>query len=123
MANHREIALRSIAVGDIFHGTCPNGASLICLVISVTEATIHARRVTTQEDIEFDRELGVERSGDGRVLATIDSVAPLPADIHEVMLGLDRRYRFGHGLERLKLTDVEKRAFSFIHDYYPSNRL
>ena len=88
MANHREIALRNIAVGDIFHGTCPNGASLICLVTSVTEATIHARRVTTQEDIEFDRELGMNRSSDGRVLATIDSVAPLPADIHGTGSGM-----------------------------------
>jgi hypothetical protein len=40
---------------------------------------------------EFDRATGVE-DPDGRPVI-INSVAPLPADIRDIMLGLDRKYR------------------------------
>jgi hypothetical protein len=46
-------------------------------------------------------------------------VAPLPVDIHSIMLELDRRYRLGQEPDRFKLTDVEKQAFIFLNDYYP----
>lgn len=44
----RKDALRLLAVGEIFHAEAPNGASLICLTLAVTETGIHARTVTTQ---------------------------------------------------------------------------
>ena len=90
MAN-RGAALNSLAVGDIFHAESPNAASLICLVLAVTETTIQARTMTHQIHLEFDRQTGVAEWGDDRVPCVVDSVAPLPADIHNVMLGLDRK--------------------------------
>jgi hypothetical protein len=53
------------------------------------------------------------------VRCTIDSVAPLPVDIHNVMLGLDRKMR----LRFEKLSRAEKDALLFIADYYPANPL
>ena len=73
----RSSALARIARGDIFHAEYPNGASCICLTTAVMATTIHARRVTTQDDLEFHRETGIE-SGDKEVLCTIDSTEPLP---------------------------------------------
>jgi|SRR5215813_12065725 len=115
----RETALRKLAVGDIFHGECSNAASLICLVTSVTETTIHARRVTTQEDLVFDRQVGIVLCDDGtHGDGSIDSVAPLPPEMHDVFLGMDLRY--GRG-DDPKLTEAEKRALYFIADFYPAN--
>jgi uncharacterized membrane protein YfbV (UPF0208 family) len=61
----------------------------------------------------------------------INSVAPLPAEIHDVFLELDRKYAAVHGRkevfeqnpEYFKLTDAEKRAFRFIDSHYASNPL
>jgi hypothetical protein len=50
---------------------------------------------------------------------TIDSIAPLPVDIHNVMLGLDRKMR----LRFEKLSREEKDALLFIADFYPSRPL
>jgi hypothetical protein len=89
--NDRKAALRSIAVGDIFHaGVGRSGASYPCLALQVRENAIFARRMTTQSVHWFDRTTGVEIDQDEVV---IDSAAPLPDDIREIMLGLDRKYR------------------------------
>src|SRR5690348_5230216 len=91
----RKAALNSIAVGDIFHIEEGGGTTRICLAISVTENTIVARSITTQDIFEFDRHTGIApKSFRGKMYYwVINSVAPLPSDIHEIMLGLDRRFR------------------------------
>ena len=119
----REKALAKLTVGDIFHAESPNGASLICLVTSVTKDTIEARTVTTQFHCRIDRRTGVGKWSDRQVPCTVDSVAPLPAEVHSVMLEMDRKYRFERDPEKLKLNGAEKRALLFIHSYYPSNPL
>jgi hypothetical protein len=68
--------LTRLLVGDIFHAKCPNGASLICLVEAVTDDRIMARRVTTQDNVEFDRRTGTTLGSESP--CTIDSIAPLP---------------------------------------------
>jgi len=128
----RATLLAKLDVGDIFHAQSPNGASLICLVLSVGTSTIQARRVTTQEDVEFDRRTGVKLGDDRAVPCMIDSVVALPSEIHNTFLELDRKYRNlmamdeksrFEDLERLKLTDAEKKALLFISSHYPSNPL
>jgi hypothetical protein len=129
----REAALRRIAVGDILHACArpEHGASYICLVLQLREDAIFARRMTTQSVHWFDRSTGAEID-DPRVV--IDSVAPLPPDIREIMLGLDRKYRESEYREAddpdweppegwSRLTEDQKRAFSFIADFYPKNQL
>lgn len=119
----RKAALTNLVGGDIFHAESPNGASLICLVISVTEVTIHARTVTTQKHLEFNRQTGIAKWGDEAVPCIVDSVAPLPVDIHNVILGIDRKFRLEREPERLKLNDAEKQALLYVDSHYSSNQL
>ena len=117
----RAALLGCLLVGDIFHAVCPNKASYICLVEAVTSDRIQARRVTTQEHVEFDRRTGLITDGD--VPCTIDSIAPLPVHIHNVMLGLDRKMRLEGDPERFKINEEEKQALYFLYTYYPWNPL
>jgi hypothetical protein len=117
--NDVEAKLSRLLPGDIFHATCPGGASLICLVEATTDDRIKCRRVTTQDHVEFDRRTGIEVHESGRNLCTVDSIAPLPVDIHNVMLGLDRKMR----LRFDKLNQAEKDALLFVADFYPANPL
>lgn len=131
MADRRTL-LGKLVVGDIFHAQAPNGASYICLVLAVSDVTIRARRVTTQENVEFDRKTGIERDDNGHAPAIIDSVTPLPPEVHNVFVEMDRRNRrllemdddsrFAD-LDRLKLTDAEKKALLFIASHYSTNLL
>src|SRR6266852_4983256 len=117
----RMAALSRLVVGDILHAKCPNGASLICLIEAVTDARIETRRITTQDHVEFDRRTG--RTIGDEVPCTIDSIAPLPVHIHNVMLGLDRKMRLTIDPEKYKLNHEEIEAMYFVNSYYPSNPL
>ena len=74
----RATALQSLAVGDIFHAQSSNGASLVCLITAVDNGTIYARRIHTQDDVQFDRSTGFEV---GKPHTRIDCIAPFPPDI------------------------------------------
>jgi len=116
----RSTALMALAEGDIFHATTPNGASFICLVTSVANSQICARRVTTQEQLVFDRVAGIAEIGDTSAACTIDSVAPLPVEIREVMLQLDRRYGAGDD-PRLRREEID--ALLFVGGFYQAHSL
>lgn len=126
--------LHNLAVGDIFHASAPNGASLICLATAVMDTIIQARTVTHQMHLEFDRETGIAEwinakrwpgkgMDDEPVTCAIDSVTPLPIDVHEVMLFVDRKERLAHLSDHARLSDVEKEALIFIYSYYRENVL
>jgi hypothetical protein len=118
----RESEIRRIAVGDIFHASAPNGASLICLAEEVTETTILARTVTNHFSFGFDRTTGAaefEYEGRPAVTCKIDSVARLLPQVHAIMLELDRKY----GLGDPKLTTDQKRALLFAWRFYPANAI
>jgi hypothetical protein len=125
--NDRARALQSLAVGDVFHGHCPkSGASLICLVTSVSDNRIDARRITTQDDLQFDRRTGLEVGN----VSAIDCVVPFPPDIYDIFLEMDRKYRELYEMvrdgvefdwERCKLTPDEKRALLFIDGHIEAN--
>lgn len=138
----REIMLEKLVVGDIFHASFPSenpgGPSLVCLVESITGTSIQSRTITTQRKFQFNRQTGTAEaideqpvsSQDGeRVVCIIDSVAPLPVEVHNVMLGIDRKFRlarsewFDKSPERFNLDEAEKKAIMFISAYYPDNPL
>ena len=106
-----------IRVGDMFHAEGSNGASLICLCVSVTDATIQARTVTTQYSVEFDRQTGIAEWGSGE--AVIDCTDALPEDIFRIMMQIDRKYGSELDQDNLALTEEEKRALIFIARHYP----
>lgn len=114
----REKALRDIKMGDMFHAEGDHGGSLICLATSITESTIYARTVTHQLEFKFDRRTGVGKEDLYLIEGTIDSVAPVPADIYEALVGLDRRYR---ARDNPRLTEAEKRALLFVAKFYPAH--
>jgi hypothetical protein len=123
MASDRKTALAAIAVGDLFHATTPNGASLICRALEVSASAIRARTVTLQCALEFDRESGIatpEIRGE-RVPCTVDSVASVPDEIREALLGLDRAESDKAKTEHHKLTNSEERALVFAAPFYPAN--
>jgi hypothetical protein len=119
----RKTLLGRLAVGDVFHAESSKAPSLICLVITVTETTIQARTVTSGECFEFDRRTGVAQWVDEAVSCTIDSVAPLPVDIYNVILGLDRKFRLEQDPRRARLNDAEREALIYVDTHYSSNRL
>jgi hypothetical protein len=119
----RKTLLGKLAVGDVFHAESPKAPSLICLVVSVTETMILARTVTSGEHFEFDRQTGVAQWVDEATSCTIDSIAPLPVDIHNVILGLDRKFRLEQDPRRARLSDAEKQALLYVGTHYSSNRL
>jgi len=110
------------------------GPTRICLTILVTETTIMARAVTTQEILEFDRQTGIEINCRHRAKYpfVINSVAALPADIREIMLSLDQKYReveyrqaedpnwhFASG--ESVLTKEQLRGLLFVSRFYRAN--
>lgn len=129
----REAALRKLAVGDMFHATLgpADGPSYPCLVLQVRADAIFARRVTTQSVHWFDRARGVDVDDDRIV---IDSVEPLPDDIREIMLSIDRLFREA---ERRRAEEPDWmpaenhfhqskdqiRALLFIDKFYPAHPL
>jgi hypothetical protein len=99
------------------------------LVTAISETSIGARRITTQDDLEFDRRTGIDR---GETRGRIDCVAALPAHVHNVLVSLDRRgrvlaekYRNGvdPGLDSYRLTAAEKQALLFIDEHVSSNSI
>ena len=116
----RSSALMALGDGDIFHATTPNGASYICLVTSVANNEIYARRVTTQEKLVFDRAAGVAEIGQGPVPCTIDSIAQLPAELREVLLKFDLRYGAG---DDSRLREEEINALRLAGRFYQAHSL
>ena len=83
----REIYLKRLVVGDIFHATSTAMPSLICLITNISDTIIGVRVVTTQIELQLNRKTGVAVWGDKHVVGKIDSVTPLPVDIHNVFIG------------------------------------
>lgn len=122
------MALSTIDAGDIFNADTPFGGTVICLTLVVTASSIRARDICRQgELLDFDRQTGVALwlGSEIGTTCTITSIAPLPPDVHEALLGLDRKYNRGWPLtpEERKLTEAEKRAFVFVYDFHAENRI
>lgn len=128
----REIALGQIQVGDIFNAEDAAGPVRTCLTISVTETTILARSVTTQEIIEFDRRTGSAAHfwHLARYDYVINSVTPLPTDIRQIVLSIDQKFHaVGHelegkgNLEEPGLSKEQIRGLLFVAEFYQANPL
>lgn len=123
----RRTALRNLSIGDIFHAQSRNGASLVCLATALDESVISARRIHTQDGLQFDRNTGLEI---GKPHTRIDCVAPFPPDILDIFLEMDRKYQqlmelvcqgVELTLEQTRMTSDEKRASLFIDEHVAAN--
>ncbi|MCA0303206.1 MAG: hypothetical protein LCH95_12455 [Proteobacteria bacterium] len=106
--------LSLLVPGDIVRGHDSGGAILICLVEAVGPDRIETRRVTTQGHVTFDVETGEEV---GNPESRLDTLEPLSVDMHNVLLGLDRKMRLG----TLPLSEAEKEALQFVADFYSAH--
>lgn len=113
--NERKIDLQKLRPGDLFHAEYPGGQTVTGLTLEVTATRIRGRDITRQETLEIDRSTGVSIPADGPP-CTIYSTEALPPDLHEAILGLDRKYGSGRTLteEELKLTLAERKALIFV---------
>ncbi len=121
----RRALLSQLALGDIIHAAGPGAPSQICLITAITGKIIQARSVTTQLRFEFDIESGIGAADlDGQtIICTIDSVCPIPVELHNILLGLDRKFRLENDTERLKLTEAEQNALLYVGKFYPDHPL
>ena len=116
--SRKELLVR-LEVGDIFQAVSENGAVAVCLVLAVDETVVISRRITTQEYCKFDRRSGRSVLGGNSFTGTITSVEPLPPEVRNTFLEMDRQYRLAHrDEESLRLTASQKAALLFIHDHY-----
>lgn len=92
------------------------------LVYQADRATIRARHVTTQTDVEFGRD-GKSTRVEGGGSCTIVSVRPLLPETHEVVLGLDRKMRLGQFPDGFKLTGAEVQMLLDVGDYFKADLL
>lgn len=111
----KRIDLQKLHPGDLFHAEYPSGATLIGITLEVTATRVRGRDVTRQEILEIDRATGVSIIADGDP-CTIYSTEALPPDLHEAILGLDRKYGSGRTPtdEESKLTLAERKALIFV---------
>lgn len=89
--SRRAQALEAIKVGDLIFGLGAGGQDKLLLVSKVDADGFSARHVTTQMLYRFNRDGRTRVYADGGYV-TIVSTTPLPADLYEVALGLDRKF-------------------------------
>src|SRR3954468_23118568 len=111
-----------LALGDIFHVGFPDGARPICLTVFVDEHLIRARSVTSDQHFEFDRQTGagIAMWRDQRTPCTILSTLPLPVDIHNIILGIDRKTRLEEDQTKPALDENERQALLYVAQHLRS---
>ena len=87
----RDQALGELRVGDVIFGVGAGGQEKLLLVFEVGQKGFSARHVTTQMPFSFGRDGKTRVDADGGFV-TIVSTARLPPEMHEVALGLDRKW-------------------------------
>ncbi|MBI3198349.1 MAG: hypothetical protein HYZ40_12760 [Rhodospirillales bacterium] len=117
MMTSQRVALSELDVGDLLHAEHPDGPKLIAITLDVTATRIRARDICRQEVMEFDRQTGLSVSADAAVPWVIYSTEPMPPELYEALIGLDRKYGSGRVPtdEESKLTPAEKKALIFIN--------
>ena len=118
----RKQVLDAIKQGNVIYGIAAGGQEKLMLVYRTTPDTICARHVTTQTKVEFRRD-GRSRWCEGGGSCTIVSVAALPAEEHDVVLGLDRKMREAKELTDLKLSKAEIQMLRMKAEFYQSRPL
>jgi hypothetical protein len=120
--------LTRVAAGDIIHATSFGPFSKICLVVSVGGGFIRTRSIAQQLAIDFDIETGVGAwrdalFGDTPIECRIDSIEPLPLEVHNVLLGSDRKHRLSGDRKSWRHSEAEHQAWSFAEDFFKTHKL
>jgi hypothetical protein len=105
-----------LVAGDIFEVASAMRPNFVCLVETVSDRTLRAGNVMGGEHFDFDRRSGVAVTAEGEF--AIVSIEPLPTEMYDVLMGLNRKMRLTLDRERLKLTAEEKSALLFLSGFY-----
>lgn len=116
----RSKKLAHLDTGDIFAARVEGGKSLPFLVVAAEVDSIKTRCMTSQFPLVFQRNDGVAvETRDGRTRVwRISCMQPLPLEIHNLMLSVDRRMRLGSNGTTNPLDEGDIRALVFIHDFW-----
>lgn len=98
-----------VVPGDLVSGREEGKRNLVYLVESVGPDCLRTRRITTQEKVTFDIETAEAIEAPG---CRLGSIVPLPVEVHDVLLGLDRKMR----LSDQPISDAEKAALDFADE-------
>jgi hypothetical protein len=116
----RDPPFMRLTVGDLFHAS-GDPRKLVGLVIAVTDRSVYARNVMGDAYHEFDRHTGIEQAHGSDMV--IDSIEPLPVEIHAVILGIERKYRLTMDRSRGRLTETEKSALALAFSHYEKHAI
>ncbi len=122
MLSARQAALDAVKVGDVVFGIAGNGQEKLMLVYKADQQSIFTRHVTSQTRVEFGRDGKSRQVTDGGS-CTIVSVASLPPEDHETVLGLDQKMRTAKKYPEAVLSRAEV-EFLLRHDrFFKANPL
>ncbi|MEO8686516.1 MAG: hypothetical protein ABI414_16950 [Devosia sp.] len=118
----RAQALNAVKVGDVIFGVGAGGQEKLLLVYEADRSGFSARHVTTQMTLKFGRDGRTQLvPGDGS--CTIVSTAALPAEAHEVVVGLDRKMRTGKAHPDFVLSKAEIQLLLTHSEFFKSHLL
>ena len=118
--------LKLLETGDILAARVPGGNNIPFLVVTADANSINARAITSQIPLVFDRSTGEaldDPDDHPRRVWRISCVQPLPLEIHQLMLSLDRRMRLGSNGITNPLDEGDKRALLYVGDYFEANAI
>ncbi|WFT79555.1 hypothetical protein QA634_30830 [Methylobacterium sp. CB376] len=120
MTNQQEL-LKMLVEGDIFHAKSYSGAKIMCLALNNDGIIIRARRICVPLIINFDCNTGVGKTDDDRCTYMIICISPLPADVHNEVLSIERKYRLETKQHKLALTKKELETIMFVSSFVEEN--
>jgi hypothetical protein len=120
--------LTRVVPGDIIHATSFGPYSIICVVASVEGGFIRARSIAQQLAIDFDIETGVgawrdETFGDTPIECRVDSIEPLPREVHDALIDQDRRHRLITDPKRWRESKAAWSAWSAAEEHFKRHPL
>lgn len=118
----RAQALNAVKVGDVIFGLGAGGQDKLLLVYKADKAGFSARHVTTQMTFRFGRDGKTRVYADGGFI-NIVSTARLPPDMHEVALGLDRKWAARPEYPDTILSKAEIQLLLTHKDFFKSHLL
>jgi len=106
--------------GDIFEAKSESGRSVVFLATDSGDSTIHSRSITMGFTVIFSKLAGTGKEAEMNICYSISSVEPLPIEMHNRMLHLDRKLRLAGTPSSNPLTEQDKEALLYLSGHYSS---
>jgi len=118
----RARALNAVKVGDVIFGIAEGGQPKLLLVYEADDEGFSARHVTSQTSARFGRDGKSSWAPDGGSCVIV-STAQLPFDMHETVLGLDRKWAAKPEYPDTKLSSAEIKLMTSHRAFFEAHRL